>query len=251
MKYLSVNLLILLLLSCSGDKIFTAQSEQISPNILETVSTPTENISTSEIKIIGEYALIRNSDAKDENGWMLPPYKYAEVKIGLYHQPQIGEEITIVPLNVKIEPFQLKITNATKTKNQGCVQNEKKEFFWAVETEKITSREVLEVNPVNKGYKNEMPFSVFAIYPAIKFAKSLNKLTLSKKSLPKSVLIENVESAIDLDNDGKPDLLSVSFCCGEPNKVKVEKCPFVCKKYYKKNSKTWELFEIQDFQEIC
>ncbi|HEX8247805.1 MAG TPA: hypothetical protein VF599_06520 [Pyrinomonadaceae bacterium] len=109
----------------------------------------------------------------------------------------------------------------------------------------------MEIKPVDKGYKNQMPFSVFAIYPAVKFAKSLNKSSLSKNSLPPNVLIENVESAIDLDNDAKPDLLSVNFCCGEPEKAKVEKCPYICKKYYRKNNKAWELFDIQDFQEIC
>lgn len=254
MKILFILLSGLLLFSCSYETTVHSQNKQAIPNKITNQSkvdkTPAGNTVTSEIKKIGELALLRNSDTKDEKGWTLPPFKNAELRIGFYFEPQVGEEITIVPLKVNIEPFQIKIVKATKTKNSPCTKNEKKLYFWAIEMEKITKPEILEAKPLDK-YYNRMPFSVFAIYPAVKFAKSLNKSSLSKNSLPKNVLIENVESLIDIDNDGIPDLLSVKFCCGEPEKVKVEKCPYVCKKYYKKNNKVWELFEIQDIYETC
>lgn len=254
MKILLILLSGLLLFSCSYDTTVHSQNKQAFPNTIIDQSkvnkSPAENTVTSEIKKIGELGLLRNSDTKDEKGWMLPPYKNAEIKIGFYFEPQIGEEITIVPLKVNIEPFQIKIVKATKTKNSACTKNEKRQYFWAIETEKITKPAILEVKPVDK-YNNRMPFSVFAIYPAVKFAKSLNKSSLSKNSLPQNILLENVDSLIDLNNDGSPDLLSVSFCCGEPEKIKAEKCPYVCKKYYKKNNKVWELFEIQDIYETC
>jgi hypothetical protein len=247
MKILFILLSGLLLFACSPDA--TIHSQNIDQSKVD--KSPGVSVTTSEIKKIGEFALLRNSDTRDENGWTLPPYKNAEIKMGFYFEPRIGEEITIVPLKISIEPFRIKIVNATKTKNSGCIKSETEQYFWAIETEKITKPEILEIKTVDKNYKNQMPISVFAIYPAVKFAKSLNKLSLSKNSLPRNVLFENVESAIDLNNDETPDLLSVNFCCGEPEKVKVEKCPYICKKYYKKNNKVWELFDTQDFQEIC
>jgi hypothetical protein len=216
---------------------------------LEKLSKPSGNIRLPEIKKIGEYGLTRNSETKDEKGWMLPPYKYAEIKMGFENEPQIGEKITFVPLQTKVEPFQLQISKVTKTKNSGCAEN-KKEFFWAVEFERIIDKEILEVKPL-KGFNEQMPFGVFIIYPSVEFARSLNKSSISKTTLPKNVSLKRVNSVIDLDNDGKPDLLSVNFCCGEPDKNSAENCPYLCQKYYRKTNGNWEVFDIQDISETC
>jgi hypothetical protein len=207
---------------------------------LEKLSKPSGNIGLPEIKKIGDYGLTRNSETKDEKGWMLPPYKYAEIKMGFENEPQVGEKVTVVPLQTKIEPFQLQILKVTKTKNSGCAEN-KKEFFWAVEFERIIDKEILEVKPVNN-YKNQMPFSVFVIYPSVEFARSLNKTKITKEMIPKDVVMSTIEAAIDLDNDSRPDLLSALFCCGDKLSI-YEKCPYLCNKYYKKIAGEWQLFD--------
>lgn len=260
MKILLIIFSFCFLVACSQQAKITSQVEiQSNPveaiekldknKTLEKLSKPSRNIGLPEIKKIGEYGLTRNSETKDEKSWMLPPYKYAEIKMGFEYELQIGEKVTVVPLQTKIEPFQLQISKVTKTKNSGCAEN-KKDFFWAIEFERIIDKEILEVEPVNN-YKNQMPFSVFVIYPSVEFVKSLDKSSISKTILPKNVSLKRVQSAIDLDNDSKPDLLSISFCCGESEKESIEKCPYLCQKYYRKTGGVWELFDIQDIQEIC
>lgn len=263
-KWLMYFLLIFLIASCSKESTVVIESQANTVNDLNIQTTkkseqkplvrlkkPSGQIKLPTIKRIGEFVLMRNSDIKDEKGWMLPPYENAEIKMSFSFAPQIGENVTIVPLKTKIEPFQLAIAEVTKSKNVGCGVSKEKEFYWSVTLETITDKEILEVEPISKGYKNEMPFSIFAIYPSVDFAKSLDKSAISKTNLPKNVSLKRVESAIDLDNDNKPDLLSVDFCCGEPEKESAENCPYVCKKYYKKNNGVWVIFDIHDFQEMC
>lgn len=245
-------------ISCSQQAQVLSQPE-IQSNSVEAIETPNKNktleklskplgkIGLPEIKKIGHYALTRNSETKDEKGWMLPPYKNAEIKMGFEDEPQVGEKVTVIPLKVKIEPFHLKIAKVTKAKNSGCAENKTSEFFWTTELENIIDKEILEVSPIDNN-KDEMPFGVFVIYPSVEFAKSLSKSSISKTILPKNVSPKRVESAIDLDNDAKPELLSVNFCCGEPEKESTENCPYLCQKYYRKTGGIWELF---DFQEIC
>jgi hypothetical protein len=258
-----ITFLFCTLVSCSQQENFQTQisketqnksdkiaEKHLTEKPLERLSSPLEKTNLSAIKKIGEFALIRNSEIKDEKGWMLPPYKNAVIKMGFKFEPQIGEKITIVPLKVKIKPFQIQISSAVKTKDSRCIKTEN-EFFWAVEVEKITDKEILETEPFSKGWNNQMPFGVFAIYPSVEFAKDLDKSVIFKSMLPKNVSLKSIGSAIDLDNDNKPDLLSVYFCCGEPEKESAEKCPYLCKKYYKKSNEVWEIFDIEDSQEIC
>lgn len=219
--------------------------------ILERLPNSLEKINLPKIKEIGEFALIRNSEKKDDKGWMIPPYKNAEIEVSFEESPQIGEKVTVIPLKVKIEPFQLEILKVTKTKVKGCVDKKKKDFFWAAELERIFDSEILNEPPATNGFNNQMPFSVFVIYPSVQFAKSLNISSISKTLLPNNISLKRIESAIDIDNDNKPDLLSVRFCCGEPNKESDEKCPYICQKYYKKNNGVWKIIDIHDFQEIC
>jgi hypothetical protein len=170
--------------------------------------------------------------------------------MGFENEPRIGEKVTIVPLQVRIEPFQLEISKTTKTKNVGCAELNEPEFFWTTEFEKITDQKILEIEPL-RNYNIETPFGVFLIYPAVEFAKSLGKASISKITLPKNVSLKRVNSAIDLDNDGKPDLLSVVFCCGEPQKESAENCPYLCQKFYRKTNGVWDIFGIHDVQKIC
>ena len=217
---------------------------------LERLLKPLEKIRLTEIKKIGEYAFVRHSETIDENGWMLPPYRSAKIKMGFEDEPQIGEKVTVIPLQVKLEPFHLKISKVTKTKNSGCPVNSEKEFYWAIDLETVTDKEILEIKPVGNA-RDQMPFGVFVIYPSVEFAKSLDKSSISKTILPTDVSLKRVASAIDLDNDRKPDLLSIYFCCGDPEKETAEKCPYLCQKHYRKTAGMWKIFEIFDFSEIC
>lgn len=219
--------------------------------ILERLPKPLEKIQLPETKVVFTSAIIRHSETKDEKGWITPPYKSAEIKFGFKNEPKIGEKATIIPLKVKLEPFQLKITKTTKRKNFKCVSDKTREFYWLAEFDTITDENILKIEPAEKGNNSQMLFSVFIIYPSVQFAKSLDISSISKTPLPNNVALKRIESAIDLDNDDKPDLLSVGFCCGNPKEESAENCPYLCSKYYKKNNGVWKIIDIHDFQEMC
>ena len=169
----------------------------------------------------------------------MPPFETAEIGIGLYQKPKAGEKVTIVPLQVNLEPFQLSILKSDKQKNEGCdTGGIERKFFWNVELEKIINKEILEIKPIK--YDNqELPFEVFIIYPAVEFAKNLPSEELKQEMIPKGVTISTVEAAIDLDNDKKPDLLYIEFCCGDKSK-RADNCDYNCLEWFKKFNGIWK-----------
>ena len=60
--------------------------------------------------------------------------------------------------------------------------------------------------------------------------------------LPKGVALNTVKGAIDLTNDGIPDVLIVEYCCGNPNKA-AEECDNTCGKTFKKIRNIWKLID--------
>ncbi len=156
----------------------------------------------------------------------------------------IGEKVTIVPLMVDIPAFELKIVKATKTKSQVDICDESEEVvYWENEFEKIERQEFYEAEPVYNR-RNEYPFDVCLIYPAVKFAKALSHDQLTKEMIPRGVTIETISAAIDLTNDKRPDLLIVRYCCEDSTKSSdnpKNDCHYHCKKYYQKIKSKWVL----------
>lgn len=264
LKILIIFLLLDFFACCSQHKIETTQVQTNIQINSESQIVKTEIDKSSEkipkplqipadVKEFGWFALTRVSDKKDKNGWMTPPFKSAQIKMHFEIEPRIGEKATVVPLEVKLEPFQLAISKVTKTKYSGCFEisgcfeNDGKESFWSIELETITNKEILEMQPVRK-HRDQMPFSVFVIYPAVEFAKSLTTSSLTKEMLPENITSRRVEAAIDIDNDNKPDLISVGFCCGDPNKESDENCPYICQKYFKRINRTWIITRYTDLR---
>jgi len=68
---------------------------------------------------------------------------------------------------------------------------------------------------------------------------------LTPDMLPDKISSRTVEAAIDLDNDGKPDLLQTVFCCSKPNETwnKDIDC-YVCEKTFKKINRVWKLMDF-------
>ena len=244
-----------LLIGCSPKSATTVQPQTESQNNttqppvkaieekpLEKLKPPSKQIKVPDVKDFGVFNLKRNSKNKDEDGLDIPPFDDAEVLIGLYLEPQIGEKVTIIPLKVNFEPFQLSITKVGEKKEVPC-STEKKKFYWDLELEKITDKAILEIKPVEND-NQEMPFEVFGIYPAVEFARNIPQSELSLDMLPKGVAIQTIDGAVDLDNDGKPDLLEIAFCCEKPSESWSENndCD-ICQKSFKKSNGVWKLID--------
>ena len=182
----------------------------------------------------------RRSDNKDEDGNFLPPWKEVEITnvYGFNKKPVVGENVTVIPLDVDINPLELRIVKAEKKENP-C--DEQLPALWEVELEHINQKVFFNIPPRPKRAE-QYPFDVIVIYPAIRFANQLRRASLSKNMLPNGVAINTVKAAIDLTDDGKPDVLVVDYCCGNPRKS-AENCDYTCGKTFKKIGNTWKVID--------
>lgn len=190
------------------------------------------------VESFGTFDLMRTSTNKDSAGIMVPPYDSAEVLASFGKEPKIGEKVTVVPLTSGIEPFYLTIRGSAM-KSEGCTEEDEKPF-WEVSLDPITSRQILAAEP-REGRSGEFPFDVFLIYPAVAFAKNVPEAEWKKGLLPAGIATETVWAAIDIDNDAKPDLLDVRFCCKAPTQKIGDKCDLTCGKTFKKSGGKWNL----------
>lgn len=193
-----------------------------------------EQLKASNIEFYGSALLNRNSTTKNDSGRMIPPYYSAEISGGLNKEPHVGDDVAIIPLIEGIEPFFLAIRSA-EMKSEACSDGE----YWEVKFDPIKSRKVLDAKP-REGRADEYPFDIFLIYPAVDFAKNIAATDLQTKDLPNGIVPIVVHVAIDIDADGKPDLLEVHYCCGKPRKPAAE-CDLTCTKMYRKFAGKWKL----------
>jgi hypothetical protein len=193
----------------------------------------------SDIQTIGEGTVWRISNKKDSHDRFLPPWTEIQI-INVFEfkrRPAIGEKATVIPLGVDITPLSLRITKAEK--KDGC--DERIHGWWAVELEPITLKEFFDIEPLpNRGA--ETPFDVAIIYPAVKVARQIRDGELMKVMLPKGVPINTVKAAIDLTDDGKPDVVIVKYCCDDASKP-ASVCDYTCGKTFTKVRNTWKLID--------
>jgi hypothetical protein len=225
---------------------FANQKEMVKEQIpIEKSPTPKTQIPFPVIKNFGVYGVLRNSDNVNQHGQQLPPYK--EVKIySIYwkDKPKLNEKVTVIPLNFDFEPFELSIANVTKTTNEyteSCGNNDK-EVFWKVELEKLTQRQFFEMKSIDEKRAEEYPFDVFVIYPAVKFARQLKQTELTKQTIPNDSSVSEVSAAVDLTNDGTPDLIEIRYCCSGRNMSPDDpNCDYSdCGELWKKFGNSWK-----------
>ncbi len=258
MKFFTIILFVCLINSCSQKSIetnlpqtntqinSTNQSERTEGKNLEKLSSPKGKRKLPVVKDFGVFYVYRESDNKDVGGSPIAPFKSAEIKMVTDSEARAGEKITMIPLQVEVEPFQIAISKVTKKRYNGC-DEPKKDFHFEIEFEEITDKIVLEAELVdNQGMER---FGVFTIYPAVDFAKNILPPTLKQEMLPKEVAIQTIEAAIDLDNDGKPDLLALSFCCADETKAvdsTDNDCNYSCEKIFRKIKQSWKLIRSEN-----
>lgn len=193
------------------------------------------------IQIIGEGRVWRTSDNKDKDGRFVPPWKDVVVTniSGFKKKPVVGEKVTVVPLDVDIAPLDLKIIKIKERKDCDEAGGSR---WWEVELEPVKEKRFFEIAPA-PNRAEEYPFDVCAIYPSVKSASQVPRDMLRKNMLPKGITLETVKGAVDLTNDGIPDLLLVEYCCLHPKKPAGEGCDYTCGKTYKKIRNVWKIVD--------
>ncbi len=186
-----------------------------STNAAELIPTPTNT--TPKVKLpvpkISDFSIetfFRHSTQKDEKMNMLPPFQYGELSFFIGSKKvKTGDFVTAIPLQIDDKNLWLKIK---KIKTVPFLDCDREKIGTEVEFEKITDRRLLEMDAAAER-SEEQPFEFFVFYPGVKNAKKLKQADLTKKMLPENVNIQQVVAAIDLNDDGNPDLLVSSYCC--------------------------------------
>lgn len=188
-----------------------------------------------KIDVVGTGVLSRTSDRKDSSGIFQPPWTRAEVTnvFGFKIQPRVGIRATFVPIDIDLEPFELKLQKSVV--QDGCDKSSPK--WWSAEFEELTDQRVIDITSL-PGRNAEFPFDVVVIYPAVSAARQIPKPQLKADMLPKGVKLSIVKSAIDVSGDGMPDLVVTEYCCA--NAAKSAECDLTCGATYKRSGRSWE-----------
>lgn len=190
-----------------------------------------------KIQTIGNGVVWRVSDNKDQHGNDLPPWKEVQITniFGFKQAPTIGSRVTVVPIDVNAALIDLAII---KTTPRTDCEMSGPPTWWEVELEPVKQKEYFEITKA--GRREEVPFDVVIFYPTVKVARQLQRNELRKNSLPKGVYVNTVKAAIDLANDGIPDVVITAYCCLHPAKADDE-CDHTCGKIFQRIGNRWRL----------
>ena len=189
---------------------------------------------SAQAQSISEGGIWRHSASKDDRA----PWKQITIQgVSFKTQPRVGNAVTVIALGSGIPPFELRILKAER-KDNPC--DESLPDFWEVELEALTQREFFDA-PSPRERNPVYPFDVVVLYPAVKIARQIGKEQLNREMLPKGVSINTVKAAIDLNDDRKPDVVVVEYCCQAAQKP--GECDYTCGKTFKKVRNLWKLVD--------
>lgn len=159
---------------------------------------------------------------------------------GFKRAPRLGEKVTIIPLDVDVPAIELTIR---KAKRQTECDDLDGKPWWEVKLEPVTHEKYFSAAGV-PNRRDDVPFDVAVIYPAVKPARQLKRETLTQSMLPDGISINTVKGAIDLTDDGTPDVLLVEYCCltSQPG----QGCEYTCGKTFRKIGRAWKLVDTSN-----
>lgn len=150
----------------------------------------------------------------------------------------VGDKVTVIPLRVSLAPIDLKIVRIFRWEN-ACDESLPAE--WEFELEPVRAPKFFEAKAV-EGRVEERPFDVCVIYPAVAGARALSAGHLKPGALPRGVTPQTVAAAIDLNGDGRPEVVITSFCCGDEGRP-AESCDLTCGKTFRRTRGAWRLID--------
>jgi hypothetical protein len=109
------------------------------------------------------------------------------------------------------------------------------------ELEPVRAPELFRIEP-RAGRAGEFPFDVCVIYPASRAARSLPVRQLRPSTLPRGFVPEVVAAAVDLNGDGRPEVVITKFCCGDERRPSAT-CDLTCSKTFRRARGVWRLID--------
>lgn len=140
---------------------------------------------------------------------------------GLYRRPAAGTSAWLVP-NDGGAPVGLTIGKASPADTDGGPPE------W--------NAELTPTGPVGEVPKRGQREGVL-LWPAPK--RTPKRMTPMRRDTPYGVFPDAIESAIDTDGDGRPDVLSLQYCCKDPSRA--DKCDYTCGSYWQRSDGVWRM----------
>jgi hypothetical protein len=155
------------------------------------------------------------------------------------NRPPVGAVVTVLPLDVKIAPIELRIVRSQEkeTRCNPYVASTAR-LWWEVELEPVQQEQFFEAASPER--RAESPFDVALLYPRVKSARQIPNEQLTRDMLPEDVVPNTVRAAIDTTGGHRPDVVIVKHCCTDPHKRPAE-CDLTCGKTYRKTNNNWAL----------
>lgn len=237
----------LITISCSQDHLVISQTQtNTHDNSVSQLENSKEEKLPKKLPVSREKIDLPNIKGFDISNFLITS-GVGEIYGHFLNRPKIGESVTVIPLEVDFEAFDLKIASVTKSP-ENC-GDETPTLRWEFKLEKTTRKDILAIEPF-RDMSRAHPFNVAIIYPAVKFAKLIEINELKSETLPKSVTANTIYTAIDLTNDKTPDLLYAesryedhTIALGEV--VKGIECSDTSMRYYQKTKNGWKLIDLQ------
>ena len=186
--------------------------------------------------------VLRTPTTRTPAGEARPPWKQVDIaKVGLRGEAEKGKRATVVPFSEKTETFQLPIIEARK--RNACAATGKP--WWAITLAPAKQSALRSVAP-NRYRDADKPIDAAVIYPAQEKALFIEPLLIPKSDIPDKFQPKSLVGGVDLNDDGKSDLMFLEYCCRDRTKT-VPECLATCTRVYwlKKDKKTrkesWKL----------
>jgi hypothetical protein len=170
------------------------------------------------------------------NGEIGPPWIRIEITgVGFRSPPQTAAAVTVVPFAPDAPSFPLTIESGRRAGSCGRPPQP----WWEVGLAPATAPALHKVKAMTYRAEN-VPIDVAVIFPAAEGARYIARDRLPKSDIPGGFAPQAVKGAVDLDKDGKADLVFLEFCCGTKDKV-FPQCFSTCSAVYRRVKGKWVL----------
>ncbi|MCI5055222.1 MAG: hypothetical protein MRY83_03885, partial [Flavobacteriales bacterium] len=154
---------------------------------------------------------------------------------GFTCEPEIGEEVLILPADPKVEAVSLQIVGITPRDD---FESGKAEWY-EIEVQNFGYVEAYNEYQQPETRRWEYPFDLAVLFPVIEGAKVLSHNKIKDMVFPNDLKIKDITFAIDFNNDGLPNALIASFCCDDTDDP--EHCEYTCGMTLLKKEGKWEV----------
>ena len=154
------------------------------------------------------------------------------------NRPNPGETVTVIPFTNKVPALSATIKRVAK--GAQCTATDKP--WYEIYLTPITSGPFLQAKP-QPGRNASYPFDVAVLHPQNPMARYLAHKEFQTRDLPAAISMNVVKGALDLNKDGKPDIVFAGFCCDNRNKSHAEGCDYMCTETWVLKSGKWVKYD--------